>query len=74
MDTGINLTMKCAADKSRIIETRNYPHPKDEMAEMEVNKTRTWSLSDDKKTLIILDDIQSTAGNTYSMLLIHDRQ
>lgn len=68
------VTMKTADDKKRLIETRTYTYPESEEADVAVKKTRTWSLSDDKKTLTIRDEIESTAGKLYNMVLIYDRQ
>jgi hypothetical protein len=66
--------MKLAADKNGLVETRTYTYPESETSEVAAKKTRTWTLSSDKKTLTITDNIESTQGNVFVMVLVYERQ
>jgi hypothetical protein len=68
------VSMKSTADKKGLIETRTYSYPESETAEIAAKKTRTWSLSDDKKTLTIKDHIETTQGKMFDMVLVYERQ
>jgi hypothetical protein len=73
-DHTTKVNMKLAADKKGLIETRTYTYPESETAEVAAKKTRTWTLSSDKKTLTITDNIESTQGNVYVMVLVYEKQ
>jgi hypothetical protein len=72
-DHTTKVNMKLAADKKGLLETRTYTYPASETAEVAAKKTRTWTLSADKKTLTITDDIETTKGNVYVMVLVYVR-
>jgi len=69
-----NVSMKLAADKKGVIETRNYIYPEDQTGVVATRKTRMWSLSGDKKMLTIQDHIEATNGTNYDMILVYERQ
>jgi hypothetical protein len=69
-----NVSMKLAADKKGLIETRVYTYPETETAEVAAKKIRTWTLSADKKTLTITDQIETTKENNFLMVLVYERE
>jgi hypothetical protein len=73
-DHTTRVNMKLAADRKGLVETRIYTYPETETAEVAAKKTRTWTLSADKKTLTITDDLESTQGNVYVMVLVYERE
>jgi hypothetical protein len=69
------VSMKLAADKKGLVETRIYSYPEGTRGVLAAKKTRTWTLSADKKTLTIHDHIETTQeGLNYDMMLIYERQ
>jgi hypothetical protein len=68
------VSMKLAADKKGLVETRVYSYPESETAEVAAKKIRTWTLSADKKTLTITDQIETTKENNYLMVLVYERE
>jgi hypothetical protein len=73
-DHRTNVSMKLAADKKGLVETRIYTYPESETAEVAAKKTRIWTLSPDKKTLTITDNIESTKGNVYLIVLVYEKE
>jgi hypothetical protein len=67
------VSMKPTPDKDGLIETRTYIYAEGQSG-IEAKKTRTWTLSGDKKILIIEEYIILTDGQTVDMTLIYDRQ
>jgi hypothetical protein len=69
------VSMKPTPDKTGLVETRSYTYPEGETGVVAARKTRTWTLSADKKTLTIQDHIETTKeGQNYDMVLIYERQ
>jgi thioredoxin-related protein len=74
-DSKTKISMKPTPDKQGLIETRIYTYPEGNTSVVAAKKTRTWTLSADKKTLTIQDHIETTReGLNYDMLLVYDRQ
>lgn len=73
-DIKTKVSLKLTRDKKGLVETRIYTYPKNRTGEGAAKKTRTWTLSTDKKTLTITDHIETTQGKVFDMLLIYDRQ
>jgi thioredoxin-related protein len=74
-ETKTKVSIKPTPDKQGLIETRVYTYPEGITSVVAAKKTRTWTLSADKKTLTIQDHIETTAKDrNYDMLLIYDRQ
>lgn len=69
-----NVSVKPTRDKKGLIETRIYSYPESEKGEVVARKTRTWSLTSDKKTLTIRDHIETTMGKIFDMVLVYERQ
>jgi hypothetical protein len=62
-------------DKTGLVETRIYIYPSGvRTGNVPTKKTRTRTLSADKKTLTIVDDIEATSGELYTMMLAYERQ
>jgi hypothetical protein len=68
------ITMKPTPDKKGLIETRTYTYPEEQTKEIAIKKTRTWTLSTDKKTLTIQDYIETNKGHSHEMILVYERQ
>jgi len=73
-DNKTKVSMKLAADKEGLIETRIYTYPEEQTAVVATKKIRTWTLSSDKKVLTITDQIQASNGDNYVMMLVYERQ
>jgi hypothetical protein len=74
-DTKSKISIKPTPDKQGLIETRIYTYPKGVTGIVAAQKTRTWRLSADKKTLTIRDHIETTkAGTNFDMVLVYERQ
>jgi hypothetical protein len=61
-------------DKKGIIETRTYIYPEGSSGKYATRKTRTWSLSGDKKLLTIKDHIETNSEQVFDMVLVYERQ
>lgn len=69
------VSIKATRDNLGLIETRKYIYPHGTKGIVATKKIRTWTLSADKKTLIIHDFIETTdKDRNYNMLLIYDRE
>ena len=68
------VSMKLAADKKGLVETRIYTYPQGWEGVVAAKKIRTWTLSADKKVLTITDQIQATNGDNYVMVLVYERE
>ena len=69
------VSIKPTPDNRGLIETRIYSYPEGTNSMVAAKKTRTWTLSADKKILTIQDHIETTMeGLNYDMLLIYERQ
>jgi predicted NAD/FAD-binding protein len=74
-DSKTKVSIKPTPDKQGLIETRIYSYPEGTTSVVAAKKTRTWTLSADKKTLTIQDHIETTREDLiYDMLLIYERQ
>jgi hypothetical protein len=73
-DSKTKVSMRLAADKKGLVETRAYTYPETETAVVASKKTRIWTLSPDKKILTITDHIEASNGDNYLMILVYDRQ
>lgn len=73
-DSKTKVYMKSAADKKGLVETRTYTYSESETAEVAAKKTKIWTLSNDKKTLTITDNIETTQGNVYVMVLVYEKE
>jgi Tfp pilus assembly protein FimT len=67
------VSMKTTPDKKGLVETRTYIYAEGQTGP-QASKTRTWTLSADKKTLTIQDHIEATNGQGYDMVLVYERQ
>jgi hypothetical protein len=68
------VSMKLAADKKGLVETRVYTYSEAQTAVVASKKIKTWTLSADKKTLTITDQIQANNGDNYVMVLVYERE
>ncbi|MEP7374590.1 MAG: hypothetical protein ABI675_14445 [Chitinophagaceae bacterium] len=73
-DNKTTVSMKLAADKKGLVEARVYTYPEGETAVVATKKTRTWTLSEDKKILTITDHIEASNGGNYVMVLVYERE
>jgi hypothetical protein len=67
------VSIKRGPDKDGLIETRTQVYAEGQSG-IEAKRTRTWELSDDKKTLMVEDHVELTDGQIMDMTLIYDRQ
>jgi hypothetical protein len=67
------VSIRPTSDKEGLIEARVYVYAEGQSG-AESKKTRTWTLSGDKKILIIQERVELTDGQTVDMTLIYDRQ
>jgi hypothetical protein len=67
------VSMKTTPDKTGLVEARTYIYAEGQTGP-QASKTRTWTLSADKKLLTISDHIEATNGQGYDMILVYERQ